>query len=82
MPGNTAAIVFKPDGTGLGLYTEIIDLAEIGRLKLKRASNIVFDDRKQAWRVKDRRGFPLFTAPTRRECLAWEQQYFNGKLGE
>ena len=76
----TASLVFRPDGRAVGLYTEIIDLQTIGVLCIMRASRIEFDDDKQAWRVKDRKGFPLFTAPSRRECLEWEQQYFNNKL--
>ena len=76
----TASLVFKPDGTCVGLYTEVIDLSVLGRLRIKRASRIEFDDQKQAWRVKDRRGFALFTAPSRRECLQWEQQHFSRKI--
>ena len=33
-----ASIVFKPDGTGHGLYTEVIDLTRLGRLKVERAT--------------------------------------------
>ena len=72
-----ASIVFKPDGTGHGLYTEVIDLTSLGRLKVERATTITFDNRLQVWRVKDRTGFPLFTSPCRETCLDWERQYFN-----
>lgn len=75
----TANLVFKQDGTCAGLYTEMIDLTQLGRLQVKRVSNIVFDNEKQVWRVKDKRGFPLFTAPSRRDCLEWEKQYFSRK---
>jgi hypothetical protein len=74
-----ACIMFKPDGTGHGLYTEVIDLSCLGRLKVERATTITFDNRLQAWRVKDRKGFSLFTAPSRRECLEWERQYFESQ---
>ena len=77
---DTASLVFRPDGTAVGLYTELIDLSRLGVLRIKRASRIEFDDEKQAWRVKDRRGFALFTAPTRRQCLEWEQEYFGRRL--
>jgi len=76
----TAILVFKPDGTCAGLYTEMIDLSQLGLLQVNRVSNIVFENDKQVWRVKDKRGFPLFTAPTRQQCLEWEQQHFNNKL--
>ena len=76
----TASLVFKPDGTAVGLYTEIIDLQTLGVLCIMRASRIEFDDDRQVWRVKDRKGFPLFTSPSRRECLEWEQKYFDNKI--
>ena len=74
-----ASLVFKPDGSCVGLYTEVIDLTSLGTLRVKRASRIEFDDEKQVWRVKVRKGFPLFTALTRRECLEWEKGYFSRK---
>jgi hypothetical protein len=73
------SIVFKPDGTGRGLYTEVIDLTRLGRLKVERATTITFDNRLQVWRVKDRTGFPLYTSPSRETCLEWERKYFNSK---
>lgn len=75
----TASIVFKPDGLCVGLYTELINLAALGRLNIRRASRIEFDDDKQAWRVRDMRGIALFTSPSRHKCLEWEQQYFGKK---
>ena len=77
---DSATLIFMPDGTAVGLYTEAIDLQSLGVLRIKRASRIEFDDSRQAWRVKDRKGFPLFTAPTRRQCLEWEQKHFTTKL--
>lgn len=74
-----AAVTFKPDGSVHGLYTEVIDLTCLGRLKVERATTITFDNRKQVWRVKDRTGLPLFTSPSRETCLEWEKQYFMGK---
>ena len=74
-----ASLVFKPDGSGHGLYTEVIDLTCLGRLKVERATTITFDNRLQAWRVKDRTGFPLYTSPSRETCLEWERQFFNSK---
>lgn len=76
---NIAAVTFKPDGSVRGLYTEVIDLTCLGRLKVERATTITFDNRKQVWRVKDRTGLPLFTSPSRETCLEWEKQYFMGK---
>ena len=47
-----AALLFLPDGTALGLYTEAIDLSALGRLTVKRASSIEFDNATQAWWVR------------------------------
>ena len=74
-----ASIVFGADGTGRGLYTEVIDLTHLGRLRVERATTIEFDNRRQVWRVNDRTGFTLFTSPSRETCLDWERQYFNSK---
>ena len=76
----SADLVFKPDGTCVGLSTEIIDLALLGHLCVRRAFTVEFDNEKQAWRVKDKRGFPLFTSPSRQECIDWERQYFDNRI--
>jgi len=76
---SVTSLVFRADGTGHGLYTETIDLTRLGRLRIERATTVEFDNRQQIWRVKDRKGFALFTSPSRETCLAWERQYFNAK---
>ena len=73
-----ATLMFRPDGTVGGLYTEAIDLTTLGTLRVERASQIEFDDRLQAWRVTVE-GKVLFRAPTRKKCLEWERQYFESK---
>lgn len=70
-------LTFLTTGIVTGLYSEIIDLTCLGKMKIKRATNIEFDNRLQAWRVKDMSGFALYTSPSRQACLDWEQQYFN-----
>jgi hypothetical protein len=72
----TASFVFTPDGIVHGLYTEAIDLARIGRLTVKRASQIEFNGKNQCWEVQTLGGRMIFSAPTRQQCLDWEQQYF------
>ena len=72
-----ASIVFKPDGTGHGLYTEVIDLSTIGALEIHRATTIEFNNDSQAWEVKDNDGEILFGNPSRSACLEWEHQRFN-----
>ena len=72
-----ATLTFRPDGTASCLYTEAIDLSTLGRLHVRRATRIEFDDRLQAWRVWNEGGQVLYTAPTRQACLDWEHQHYN-----
>jgi hypothetical protein len=70
-------IHFNPDGTGAGLYTERIDLKQIGTLEVVRASDIEFNDATQQWEVFDYTGNRVFADPSREACLAWERRTFN-----
>jgi hypothetical protein len=70
-----AIITFTPDGTGHTLYTEIVDLALLGRLSIKRASSIEFDNSYQTWRVFGTDGRQLYEAPSRQACLEWERTH-------
>ncbi len=77
-----STLVFTPDGTGQGLYSEDIDLGSIGTLVIRRATAIEFDNAAQYWRVRDRDGFAMFNSPSRQECLDWERQYFEARLDD
>ena len=76
---NEAAITFTPDGVGHGLYTDAIDLGRIGRLSIKRATTIEFDNRIQYWRVRDNTGFAMYSSPSRQQCLDWERKYLQAQ---
>ncbi len=69
---------FRPDGTGCCLYTEALDLASLGRLRIKRASRVEFDNDSQLWRVWDTEGRELYSSPSRTDCLRWERGSFGG----
>lgn len=71
-----AELVFSADGTGRGLYTEAVDLAAIGRLRVSRASRVEFDNRAGLWRVyPPRGGEALFSHRSRRACIEWEHTH-------
>ena len=76
----TAVLIFRPDGTVQGMYTEAIDLSALGPMHVRRATTIEFDNHLQAWRVLDPKGHCLYCAPSRDGCLAWEQQHMNWVL--
>ncbi|MGB6221549.1 hypothetical protein [Haloferula sp.] len=65
---------FNPGGHIDCLYTEAIDLRELGRLHVVRATDIRFDESTQQWDVHDAdTGQVLFSHASRNECLNWEQ---------
>lgn len=42
------------DGTVRGLWTDEIDWPALGRVSVRRASHVEFDDRRQLWTVRER----------------------------
>lgn len=70
----TLILTFDPSGQGRCLYSELFDLARVGPLQVRRASNIEFNHRKQLWEVKNLKGRVRFFSRHRTTCLAWEQQ--------
>jgi hypothetical protein len=73
---STAVLTFDASGSGSCLYTELIDLQQLGSLKIERASTIEFNESGQVWEVRAE-GELLFSNRSRAVCLAWEHQYFN-----
>ena len=70
-----AVILFDSAGAAHCLYSELLDLRRLGRLQVRRATRIEFNADTQLWDVLPAEGVSvaLFSAPTRSECLAWEQ---------
>ncbi|MDD2708129.1 MAG: hypothetical protein PHV34_08980 [Verrucomicrobiae bacterium] len=64
-----------PSGHVHCLYTELIDLAQLGKLQIERASTIEFDGKRQHWVVLNRKGQVIFTDWSRQNCLSWEENH-------
>lgn len=72
-----AILTFTTDGTGHGLYTDAIPLAEIGRLSVRRVSRIDYEESTQVWAVRPVHGRTvLYRHASRAECVAWETRFF------
>lgn len=71
----THIITFQLDGTARCLWTDAVPLQALGRLEVRRASTIEFDEATQQWQVRDRHGQLRFLALSRAACLEWEQQH-------
>ena len=67
-------ITFTHDGTALCLWMEAVPLHELGRLEIHRANHINYDNSRQHWTVKDRKGKVRFFSRSRIACQEWEQQ--------
>ena len=72
-----ATLTIDQQGTITGFYTELIELHQLGRLEITRATTIEFNASTQQWEVKDAAGAILHTNPSRSCCLAWEVEHFN-----
>lgn len=73
---STAVLTFDSHGTGSCLYTELIDLQQLGSLQMERASTIEFNESGQVWEVRAESEL-LFSNRSRAVCFAWEHQHFN-----
>jgi hypothetical protein len=70
-----ATLRFDPGGQIDCLYTEAIDLRELGNLQVSRATDIRFNPAAQQWDVHEySSGKVLFSHPSRSACLNWENQ--------
>jgi hypothetical protein len=67
-----------PNGTIRCLYTNEVNLAELGRLNINRASHVEFDNHLRRWVVTSAKTEKrLHSAATREEALEWEHQYYS-----
>jgi len=74
---NPLVLTFDHSGTGSCLYSELIDLTQIGSLQMRRASTIEFNNDTQRWEVRNPKGKRVYFSKFRAVCLAWELDHFN-----
>ncbi len=79
---NEHTIVFTREGTAQCLWTEVLPLAELGRLEVERASAVEFNDSTQKWEVRlaSNPEAVAFTHPSRQTCLDWEKETIDERL--
>ena len=71
----TTTLRFNETGQIACLYTEAVDLRELGRLHVVRATDIRFSVETQRWEVHcANTGRTLYRNPSREACLTWEKQ--------
>jgi len=68
---------FDPMGIGRCAFTERIPLRSLGRLAIRRATSIEFNESRQRWEIKDARRHTLFRSVSRQRCVDWEQVHFH-----
>jgi hypothetical protein len=73
----THVLTFDVSGNGRCLYTEQLDLNTIGKLEIRRASEIEFNNQTQEWEVRRPENQLLYSHASRAMCLNWENQFFN-----
>ena len=73
-------IYILPNGTITGLYHDIIQEANLGVLKVWRASNIEFNILSQQWEVEIIGEGKIASFWTRKEALEWEVKYLENKI--
>ena len=69
----------ESDGSVRCVYTEAVDLSEIGKLYIDRASHVEFDHASQCWTVtwteaSEMRRSDCAKFLTRTEALRWEEE--------
>ena len=69
-----------PNGTIKCLYNEQLDLASLGKLKIKRASYVEFNNKKQRWEAKLPSGKLIGIGKTRSKAVIAEIKYLESKM--
>lgn len=64
-----------PDGTATALWSDLLPSLGLGRMTVKRASTIEFNERTQKWEVRFTGSRKVrFSHQKRSACIAWEHE--------
>ena len=77
-----AVIDISTEGVVSCLWNEELPLAELGRLEVRRASNVEFNHVSQEWEVRlaSCPGRVAFSHGSRATCIDWEIETINSRL--
>jgi len=68
------AICFTPDGRAIGIYSDSIPWASLGRiLAMPRASHVEFDTARREWIARDARSGRIIASHQSREAVLREE---------
>lgn len=77
----TLVISFGVDGGAQCLHTDSFPLADLGSLRVRRASHVTFNDFTQKWEVIWPGSDAVqFTNVSRAACIAWEVKTLNAVI--
>ena len=69
-----SALCFTPDGRAIGVYSDSIPWASLGRiLAMPRASRVEFDTARQQWVARDARSGRIIASGRSRETVLREE---------
>lgn len=68
-------ITFDTSGMAFALWGEEIDLRILGKIRVRRATEILWNESSQEWEVhRSPGGELLHSNPSREACVLWEKQ--------
>lgn len=72
----TLVLCIRPDGAIEGLYDDDLRLDELGRLEIRRASSVEFDDATGEWVATTPSGQIIARDRSRAACIRKEIEFF------
>ena len=81
MKNQGITIAFKPDGSAQCVWRDEIPRLRLGKLSVKRASNVEFNEATEEWEVRLVGSTEVIhSEPTRAGAIAWEIEFIENAL--